>query len=876
MMSGTPIAGQQGSFTALSLLAANPEVQLIAAAVVGGVTLTVGAATFIYKEIKDYEEKKHLDEIKAINKLHELYLSKIFVPGKNETLSLPAIFKMKSEKDFNSVESLHLNDDIIRSIGNRLPRGTDIALTTYQEAVLNAILKLKEYYFSRKDRTDINSRVITYLLVMLDSHCLKFEGYDYDIAYLGALASFINAYASMDRHVNTKKFSHLDEVYSHMVTGQHLLDLHKDVLSLSEIMSDLYDSCRYLGDQSLRFFSMIINPKDNWNLLETVTKDELSQGMLKKYFVAHDLFGGLITIPDNEIDVLPSPFKDCLMKLTEYAKKSLDPDITLSAVDVPGINIVVPDLKRYLELKNKQTEAKVKLTPDEKAEKKKIKNQLEELKTVFYKCENFVTTELDPKTRKSKHKFIAITDYSELVNRVGVIVDFANLIREIISLQYYSMNLIKGIKLLGEIDVTSPHHTKVFKVMDELCGKIQNDYLKLKKDFFKIQEANNAMQLKELTNHRDNIYALLEATNTNIGNARTAINAYWNKNRKITKQRKITAEHNLFEAADLIGKVHALPFTQPVKHKKNSKSSKTDKSKKKISHRSSSKQNVITLGVPDVSGEKEKKVVNPPVNVDSNPKSSNDHLKAKDSNLVLVQTVATSEPKPQDPVELQPIKSSSTPARVDNKVQDSSKVIKMEDINDIILIHASKSPDENISTKLNTIQKVITNIRKEESPSETDASGRKAFDSEINAYMDLYTSLVSTHQKIITMANAAYKTTERNAKIDHMMNVLTAITENVYVFVQMRRRDRFDKVSELEQLIQKEVSNPGHAVFIDGHDNEFWKLANSVCGAGFFKTDSRGKLSSISLACHNLTQILTEGRNHTAIESMTSNSGHDI
>ncbi|CDZ78498.1 hypothetical protein BN59_02808 [Legionella massiliensis] len=823
------ILNQQGSFTALSLLASNPEAQLIAGAVIGGVAVTVAGAAFIYKEFKAYKEKKHLNEINAINKLHEEHLSKIVVPGKNEILSLPVIFKFKTENDLKTVESLHYNEDIVRTKANKLPGQTDIALSLYQEAIRDAILKLKEYYFSRSDNNDTTGSVLSYLLEMLDSHCLKFEGYDYDIAYLKAIAAFIDAYASQGNNQNTKRFSHLDEVYSNIVKAQHLLDLHKDVLSLQELLSDLYDSCRNMNDEALRVFTMMINPRKHWKLMETVTKKELSQGMLKKYFIEGSILG-LINIPDNETDILDSPFKDDLIHLVKYALSSIDPEKTLALSDIPKVDVQVPNLGRYIELRDKDN-----LTQEEKTEKKGIKKQLEAFKSLFYESKNFVTLEMDPKTANSKHKYIPVSEYDEVVNRAGIMINFANLIRKIISLQYYSINLIKGIKSLGEIDVSNKYHRKIFNVLDELCAQIQNDYLRLKTDLYKIQESsNNAMHIDEITKHRERIYALLETTNTTIGMAKDKIKKYWHKNREKTAELRFDAEYNLFTAAHLIAKTHDLPCAQETEHRRKSSSHQSEKARRRTSHHVSSQS---SSSVPQSSSSLPKK-----------PIAAREINTAKDQALQRVELV----------------EKQAAQANVVNSNSRSNLPQKPEQI----AVTAREAPNlaDNIQYNFSMIKKSIILIRKEERPAASDHEGLSLFAEELAAYLDLSSKLDLVNQKIQTINDEENLTDQRKTKNQHLAATLAEVTERVTQFVQLKRKERIKQAAILCRDIQKILTQENHATFIDDHKDSFWRYANSVFGAGFFRTDSRIKLSNVSSACSNLMEILSRESKTAKIE----------
>src|SRR5579862_4484066 len=230
-----------GSVSALSLSADPKALPEIAA--VGG-TVIVCAAVFAYKAYQHYEEKKHRKKIEEINRLHKKHLERIIIFENHEIRGFPIIYQMEQDKDSWSAKSLHYNDEEVEDIARYLPHGRDIELTTYKIAVRNAIKHLKKYYFAPKfDRNGVTAGVISYLLNMLHTKCLNFEGFDYDIAYLNALAHFTNEYASLKKVENSQRFSYLDPVYQYMLTAKQILQIHQESLSLEEIISEFRDNC---------------------------------------------------------------------------------------------------------------------------------------------------------------------------------------------------------------------------------------------------------------------------------------------------------------------------------------------------------------------------------------------------------------------------------------------------------------------------------------------------------------------------------------------------------------------------------------------------------------------------------------------------------
>ena len=102
------------------------------------------------------------------------------------------------------------------------------------------INELKTFYFDRlrgeegdsleEKKNDVLSTVISYLLYILDNHCLHFEGYDYDIAYLDAITNFIRGYASLEQSKNTPSFSNLNDAFESLSAAKIILVKHKESL----------------------------------------------------------------------------------------------------------------------------------------------------------------------------------------------------------------------------------------------------------------------------------------------------------------------------------------------------------------------------------------------------------------------------------------------------------------------------------------------------------------------------------------------------------------------------------------------------------------------------------------------------------------------
>lgn len=545
-----------GSPTALSLSA----IPLTAATIISaGVLVSVASATFAYKVYKDFEEKKHRRQIEKVNELHRLYLNKILVPGYNEIRGFPPIYKLSADKESSAAESMHMTDEEVAAIGTMLPHSTDAGLSEYREAVLSAILKLKDYYFCRKNNNDIPGGVLTYLLYMLETKCWNFEGYEYDIAYLEAISNFVNAYASIKGIENSQHFSRLQPVYAYLLTAKQALEKHKEFLSLQELVGELRDRAQENSNRLLRNFVKLIVKPAHFDFAETVAYDELKEGILRREYV-HSEVGGVTFKKDHQKELSSSVFKQWIMALAKYYLQSLSPDINLKEDDLLSPTKLFGFANTARDILNETHPRKKKLKT-----KKQVKAQLEEIREVFKNSSNFITTKLD--STKKISKFVAVTSRNELIDRTEVLANFAKLIHELISLQYLCAHLLKSIGQLGEIYVKNPHHFyDIFKILDKLCMRIVQRSRDVIQAFSAIQKENhNIMRLEREELLPKSIHALVESTSITILRLGEHIKNYRNT---VTDVRKITnveaANYEMLSVAQLVSKLYAEIPDSPI------------------------------------------------------------------------------------------------------------------------------------------------------------------------------------------------------------------------------------------------------------------------------------------------------------------------
>jgi hypothetical protein len=495
-----------GSPSALSLLASAGSTP-IPALIIGGALLAVTASVFAYKKYEKYEEKKHKQKIEEIIRIYDEKLKKIDVPFLGSIDGFPPVFQLTKDGHY---ESLHYNLAEIRDVGRLLPSEGDVALVDYRESIRSALRKLKEYYYLRVksdegESDEISTRVISYLLHMIDTKCLNFLGYEYDIAYLGALTEFINTYASLSGE-HSQHFDRLKEVYTNLLGAKQKLEKHKEFLSLEETVSALRDHCIQHSDLMIRSLVKMVVGEDDTEFADTVNHDELIDGILRKHYIRSSLWGIEIRA-DHRIDIPDAVFKEWIKNLSIYFLSSLNVEFTKKTHNIPPYESFFSFIDKALTyLANKAT------APSDTAAKNahdSMKKQLSLITEVFHKSDNFISTVY----RSSDKKFHLVKDEDQIVERTKIVANFAKLIDDVISLQYLCIHLSKSIKELGEIYVKNPQHfRKIFGAVHKLCALIQEDVKTCQDDFTNLQLKNkDQMQVAKKEQFPIEVKRILEA-----------------------------------------------------------------------------------------------------------------------------------------------------------------------------------------------------------------------------------------------------------------------------------------------------------------------------------------------------------------------------
>ncbi len=779
-----------GSLSALSL--AKSDSTTASAIIAGGVVVTVGAAIFTYKAIKEYERKKYLEKIEKVNQLHTKHLAKIFISDYNEIQGFPAIFKISDDQ--NTVESLHFTQEEIKSIGETLPHGSDISLTNYREAVRNAILKLKAFYERKSEDNhhdvshDITSRVITYLLNMLQTKCLNFEGYDYDIAYLSALAKFVNGYASLKKSDVSQDFTRFNHVYSYLLTAKQLLEQHKEELTLEDLISELRAFCMKNTNLLIKNYAKLIVKNQHWDLIDNVTQDELAQDLLSKEYV-HTEFKGWVLDRDKITPITDSIFKPWLINLAKYYLETLDPKSNLSTTDIsaPEYIFIVPSYERLKELKRVK-----KPTSKQLKEIELINETAKSVEFTFKSCKNFITTKLDLSSKNKIPQFTSVTKKNEVLQRAKILADFATLIHKMISLQYLCTHLLKSIKQLGEIYVNNPENfCWIFSILNDSCLGITENVDTIRHLFQKIQQANlNHMQLEDKESFPEHVLAILNSTHKAISELSMRVKVYRNKiaeNHPATEPSIESVENEMFNVAKFLATMYhfedKLELVTP-----DSKSATTAASTITLSN------TALTRLLPS--------------SLSSNASTTVNNTGVIDYGFKRIPSIT------------------NTPL---------GKLISL-------------------NKQLEMIYERILKIQFDEKPKTTDKEILQQFNNEINAYKNLYEKLVNLQDKSELLIREENKDEERSIKANKMLDLTISLSIQTLGNLQLTREERLKKSAHFASKIHAELSKQNYQ-FIDHHRDEFWQFLYSICSISIFGTNTRSRIVKLEQAYSDFSKL---------------------
>lgn len=397
-----------------------------------GATLAVLGALAAYHYFTEKELKEYKAAIEKINVLHQRHLEKILVKGhpNAKVLTLPPIFSKVSGEEKPQANVL-LKMPIIEDLYNSKPIFSDPILRHYTHHVLTAMRQLADYYkrrikkrmwFFQGNENDITSGVLSYLILMLSQHCVKFEGYNVDIAYLEAISDFVSDFASLEEGAHRERLEQLTEVTSALAKAKAILEHHRLSLSMEELIGQFQADSGRITEDLIRSYIKAIMPNDKWDDVDCANMEFFAARVVTPRY---EYQNRNIPWPTSEISLPKCLFSYWIQHAaTDYVRS-----LSLTKKDLipikPG-KAVIPDFNTDPE-------------------------DLKNIKKVFTDSVNILTQQIKHESGyRSVKNFTPVEETAEIAKRAKVYFDLYQLIDRIIVAQYFCLHIWWQLKELGE------------------------------------------------------------------------------------------------------------------------------------------------------------------------------------------------------------------------------------------------------------------------------------------------------------------------------------------------------------------------------------------------------------------------------------------
>lgn len=531
-----------------------------AVALAATATLVVGGVSLAVNQYSHRKSGNRLDKIKKVLEFHRQYLTNIsgLGLGFGESLTLPPPFELEPGSETKSVpvyKALKLTPQIRADMINDRSVNNDAFLLQYSRHIKAAKIHIQGLYDARLDSNersiltrgredDVTSGVLTYLLVMLNEHCTKFEGYLADIAILGGIIRFTNAFASLPRDTlleshdpkKRQRFERLKHACRELQQAKKLLMDHNNSRTLKSYVDELMSICdKDLIPTLSSIFAKFITPEESWQFIDTATTEQLVKGVVRQeYRNTHQFF----RLTQTAISMPDSIFKVWLQNITAYYD---DPDhivkipVVLAESDLPRIKELFRECPNFLTLKSPQanadggfdTERFVPVSFDEECQviiasqrpitpiphsfvltrkngiwkasevgenRQLIKIEIDQIPQLRTALANLPSKKL-PESITNREKSAVNTILTQYRNdmqlraRARIFTNLAILLDQLTDLNQFCQKLSDCIRDLGEIYMRNPHHCNfIFETLDAF-GKDINDRIGLLfKAFEKVEE----------------------------------------------------------------------------------------------------------------------------------------------------------------------------------------------------------------------------------------------------------------------------------------------------------------------------------------------------------------------------------------------------
>jgi hypothetical protein len=502
-----------------------------AAIATGLATLTIYGVVKIEKEYAEHKQKKQREEMKSINELHGKTLTSLEVKGRvtNTVVTTPAIFLFENDekKPDTVAKSLYINSAVFNDLYKEIPTCNDSQLLLYCQCIQSAMVQLREFHDARiQDRnklyagtdSDLTSSVIYYIILMLSTHCYKFEGNALTMAYLRGLMRFIDAFASAHGE-KSNRFEYLSLVNEHLANAHNELFQNSLMFSYKECLDELSPQIMGISFKLTKCAIQIITPKDEWKQMPYLTPEKVSKGLIKE-LIKRSL--ALTPGAGQQIPISESIFKTWIINCAN------DLLLAIKINDNPEDKADFISRDRFT-LKDSYTH-----------------DEMDQLKNICQDCSNFLTKKIKPNKFESTNKWAArngdlITERIEFYNELIKMIEALNV------LIYFCAHLSNRIKQLGEIYISNPHHcVYIFEVMRGLGDTIKRNSKALlgKLEHFSVQNGSKMVMFEESEVFTD-LERFLQKVNHDIAGSIAFLYNKHQEHPKLHKKTKNTLKPNL-------------------------------------------------------------------------------------------------------------------------------------------------------------------------------------------------------------------------------------------------------------------------------------------------------------------------------------------
>jgi hypothetical protein len=454
----------------------------VAGLALGGATAIGAGVYFTYKKIAADRSEKHLKKIKKANALFTDICSKISIPGfsslKETSLRPIVIFHYDKQGKIIFVESTHFNKANFDDIVNTRVRYPETSLQPCGEHLINAMKALLAYYDKRTtspwyqrlfkknenvfgwDEDDDISCTLRHLIHVIRDNCMTMDGYEKTIAIIDHLQKFINHYGTQ-KGLNSDVFQCMEKAYVDLENANLILKNHiKKGLPLGESITAVFPVCIATTHKLMINFAKLISSPHDWDKIDSVTADFLSQGIL-----------------DDETPILDSFFKT---QLADTAITYLN-TIGVSTKKTAQDPLPLTDVNKSIILKY-------------------LNNNTHQITPIFEKCKNFITLTSAPKKNSYKiGKPTLVTATADIQTRSALLYEINILPRKILSIYNFCSLLEKNIKDLGDQFDSNPNSRcfmdYIIHALFVLANDMKRSAGKIEKELNELKHSNSAKNM---------------------------------------------------------------------------------------------------------------------------------------------------------------------------------------------------------------------------------------------------------------------------------------------------------------------------------------------------------------------------------------------